>query len=525
MNPAEAQTLPNQEAVKSDREISREISGVEEIWDLIKKGTRTIPLERNGWVKAGPELGNLGGAPELKYVGGRFSFKAPLTYSETGQSFYSAKPEKPLQKILGPAGFEVEGVNIYRPEGGKRVRIAYKDPSSDFFYESVPVGSAEELAHHLELAAKLYQATATACFESINVPVIGDTLIIRPDEMKQLVEEISEIRPLEINPIESMLLPQKPDVVFEDIGGQDRAVASCRRFAEQLRYPTVFKLEGSLPPRGKLLWGPPGTGKTLLAKAIANEADAHFIHVKATDVVGFGFVSQAERATQAIFDGAEKLTKKDGKHVIIYVDEGELLLPSNAVMRHETTGSRVGIFAQAMDGIASSRKITVIISTNNPSDIDPRILSRMDEMEEVPLPSADGLRQILKIHLDKLVKRAGRNMVGDVDLTQIAERGFGQGLSGRDIADALGILSRERGLRQLKKIRDAISQGLLVIGQDENETDFINRLARQIAENPASAPPDVILPPIQTADLTTIVDNSKTLLKTKKKAKLGFTEP
>lgn len=46
----------------------------------------------------------------------------------------------------------------------------------------------------------------------------------------------------------------------------------------------MSKVFGVSMQDGFLLFGPPGCGKTLIAKAVAHEAGANFIHIKVTDV-------------------------------------------------------------------------------------------------------------------------------------------------------------------------------------------------------------------------------------------------
>mgnify|MGYP000586638499 CR=1 FL=1 len=72
-------------------------------------------------------------------------------------------------------------------------------------------------------------------------------------------------------------------VSYEDIGGLDEAIRKIREMIElPMRHPELFRRLGIEPPKGVLLYGPPGCGKTLLAKAVANETQAHFIAVSYT---------------------------------------------------------------------------------------------------------------------------------------------------------------------------------------------------------------------------------------------------
>lgn len=511
------------------RTVESAISGVDQIWDSVKDGTKALASASNGFVVVGPDLGNLGGPPKIKLVDGHLVLKMDLS-KNGGSGFYQAVPEATLATEMATVDetLEVDGVNVYRIAGGHRERVAFKNSNSEFVYEPESlVDSADALASHLALGARIYAAYAAAYYKENKLSVPGDTVVIRPDELVRAEKMAAYARTKTENALlEGMLISEKPDVTFDDVGGQEKAVETCKRFARQLRYPEVFALEGSEPPRGILLYGPQGTGKTLLAEAIANEADASFLHLEAADISGEGLYGQAERAVTSVFAEARRLAEKTGGHVIIFIDEGDLLLPAEnvgGVGRHEATSRTVGIFAQEMDGISSTKTITVVMSANEPRSLDKRILSRMDEMEEVPLPDASGLEKILNIHFRKLNLRAGREVVGDeVDASRLAARAFEQGLSGRDVADSIGVLSRQRGERQLEVFKQAIESGELRVPSGMSEVDFIRALARKIASKDDGSTERFALPKITTDELLNVIDNAKTLLKTRRKGRMGF---
>ena len=75
-------------------------------------------------------------------------------------------------------------------------------------------------------------------------------------------------------------------VSYEDIGGLSMEVYRIREMVElPLRYPDLFARMGIEAPKGVLMFGPPGTGKTLIARAVASEVKAYFIHVNGPEII------------------------------------------------------------------------------------------------------------------------------------------------------------------------------------------------------------------------------------------------
>ena len=85
--------------------------------------------------------------------------------------------------------------------------------------------------------------------------------------------------PPKIDPTVTMMtVEEKPDITYNDIGGNKDEIQKLREVLElPMLHPERFVQLGIDPPKGVLLYGPPGTGKTLAARAVANRTDACFI--------------------------------------------------------------------------------------------------------------------------------------------------------------------------------------------------------------------------------------------------------
>ncbi|WP_297508197.1 CDC48 family AAA ATPase [Thermococcus sp.] len=186
-----------------------------------------------------------------------------------------------------------------------------------------------------------------------------------------------------------------PEVTYEDIGGLDEAIQKIREMVElPLKHPELFERLGIEPPKGVLLYGPPGTGKTLLAKAVANEANAHFIAINGPEIMS-KFYGESEERLREIFKEAEENAPS-----IIFIDEIDAIAPKREEVVGEVEKRVVSQLLTLMDGLKSRGKVIVIAATNRPDAIDPALRrpGRFDREIEVGVPDKQGRKEILQIH-------------------------------------------------------------------------------------------------------------------------------
>lgn len=163
------------------------------------------------------------------------------------------------------------------------------------------------------------------------------------------------------------------------------------------------------------MYGPPGCGKTFIARAIAGELGAGFVHATLADIMG-EFFGQSEKAIHALFEAA-----RAARPCVIFIDEFD------AIGGRRTSGS--GAASQSLrmitsqlleefDGVdASNDGIYVLAATNRPWDIDPALRrpGRLDRTVLILPPDEPAREAIIRIGLrDK--------PAADVDPTELARR-------------------------------------------------------------------------------------------------------
>jgi cell division protease FtsH len=220
--------------------------------------------------------------------------------------------------------------------------------------------------------------------------------------------------------------PERPQVTFADVAGEDEAKQELMEVVDFLRNPAKYHALGARLPRGVLLVGPPGTGKTLTARAVAGEAGVPFFSVSASEFVEM-FVGVGASRVRDLFDKA-----KAAAPAIIFVDELDAVGRQRFAGLGGSNDEREQTLNQLlveMDGFETNQEVIVMAATNRPDVLDPALLrpGRFDRQVVVGLPDRKGREAILGIHT------RGLPLNSRVDLAQIARSTTG--FSGADLSN------------------------------------------------------------------------------------------
>lgn len=258
-------------------------------------------------------------------------------------------------------------------------------------------------------------------------------------------------------------------LTYEDIGGLGEQVKRIREMIElPLRFPNIFARLGIEAPKGVLLHGPPGCGKTLIAKVIANETDATFLHLSGPEIM-HKFYGESEAHLRNIFEKARQKAP-----AIIFLDEIDAIAPKREELGGEKQVERrvVAQLLALMDGLEERGQVIVIGATNIPNMVEPALRrpGRFDREIVISIPDKKNRKEILTIHT------RGIPLADDVDLDKLAF--LTHGFVGADLA----ALVREAAMSVISRLIPKIDFASEAIPEEDILTlqvtmdDFLNAL-------------------------------------------------
>lgn len=303
------------------------------------------------------------------------------------------------QKVrFGPGieGFARRGLNKRPVVAGDRIFI----PGMTLFAEALPF------------------AIMTTTPKGI-VQVLPETEIVIKDEA--IDEEISQ---------------GSTSVTYEDIGGLGDQLQKVREMIElPLKHPILFRTLGIDPPKGVLLHGPPGTGKTMIAKAVANETNAHFTSINGPEIIS-KYYGESEKQLRELFEEAASQAP-----AIIFIDELDSIAPKREDVTGEVERRVVAQLLTLMDGMQGRDNVVVIGATNRQDAIDQALRrpGRFDREIEIGVPDKTGRQEIVDIHVRSMP------IADDFDMEWVLMNTHG--FVGADIS----ALAREAAMKALRR--------------------------------------------------------------------------
>ncbi|NIA09978.1 MAG: AAA family ATPase [Nitrospiraceae bacterium] len=203
----------------------------------------------------------------------------------------------------------------------------------------------------------------------------------------------------------------KPVLGWNDVVGLKNVKEALQEAIEMpLTHPELLKEYNIKPSKGVLLFGPPGCGKTFLAKVVASEAKAHFLHVKGPELLQ-QVIGKSEAQLRDLF-----IRARENAPCILFFDEIDALTGARGT--ENASGTKIlAQFLTEMDGVEELKGVIVVAATNRPDMIDSALMrpGRLDRVLYVPPPDHAARMALFKKEL------ANRPVTANIDYKQLAD--------------------------------------------------------------------------------------------------------
>lgn len=208
-------------------------------------------------------------------------------------------------------------------------------------------------------------------------------------------------------------------------------------------YDTKVTHSNGFKFRNAIFFGVPGTGKTMFAKRLAKYCNMDYAILSGADFAQFEH-KNAVQEMHKLFTWA----KNSKKGLIIFIDEADALLSK----RNNLDSDRIDLVNAFLSNTGDGdEKVMIILATNYPEQLDPAVLSRIDNKLNFNLPGHDERKQIINLYLKKYItddrkivkinnQKVERKLNMSPEIDQIFVNNLAQktnNLSGRDLSQAV----------------------------------------------------------------------------------------